>query len=169
MWKHQQTVGKRSISSPPSGQWSNKSQSVRVMTCHSTREIMFSENMDGRKRPQENVLLTVVISEQLHYSLLTSFFVYFLLSFFCIFEKLFLQLIHIFQSERKKYNCKNSPSIQTFKSNTVKTYIYAIKKASKTLMIHKSQELSMGKHLDSRLICSRSDCFAREFAELLTI
>lgn len=83
------------------------------------------------------------------------------LYFFGISPKWFLQLIYSRKnkSEKNKYNFYNSPSKKIFKRNGVKTYL-CNRESVQNRDDSQVLELSVGKHLDSRLLCSRSDCFA---------
>lgn len=83
------------------------------------------------------------------------------LYFFGISPKWFLQLIYSRKnkSEKNKYNFYNSPSKKIFKRNGVKTYL-CNRESVQNRDDSQALELSVGKHLDSRLLCSRSDCFA---------
>lgn len=69
---------------------------------------------------------------------------------------------------KNKHNLKNSPSIKKFKRNSAEAYICAIKKSLQNRDESQVPELLMDKHLESRLICSCSDCFVVVFAGLHT-
>lgn len=69
---------------------------------------------------------------------------------------------------KNKHNLKNSPSIKKFKRNSTEAYICAIKKSLQNRDESQVPELLMDKHLESRLICSCSDCFVVVFAGLHT-
>lgn len=79
-----------------------------------------------------------------------------------------LELTQNFQSENNQYNLQDSPRIKTLKRNSVKAYICAFKKSLQNKDESQIPGLLMGKHLDGRLSCSCSDCFAVVSAGLYT-